>query len=175
MLHADDAADALALRHQVEGLVDFRERHAVRDELLHLQLLRTIPTCSVQNLYVSEYDNFETGPGFNISQEDTRIYQALAVSYSCVYLLHVHLHDIGQVSTWLEVAKEGALQSPLVQEVHWVGLEFGVHVRHTHQNSYTPALHTDHRFNDSNQWGKEMAQIIMFKRMIFLCLKSLTS
>ena len=40
VLHADDAADALPLCHQVEGLVDLREWDAVRDELLHLQLLR---------------------------------------------------------------------------------------------------------------------------------------
>ena len=39
VLHADDAADALPLRHQVEGLVDLREWDAVRNELLHLQLL----------------------------------------------------------------------------------------------------------------------------------------
>jgi hypothetical protein len=32
-----------------------------------------------------------------------------------------------------------------------VGLEFGVLVWHTHQHSYTPALYTDHRFNDSIQ------------------------
>ena len=121
----------------------------MRDELLHLQLLRTIPTCSALK-HVSEYDSSETGLlSFNISQEVARINQAITVSSSCFYLLHVHLHDIGQVSTWLEVAEEGSLQSPLVQEVHWVGLEFCVLVRHTHQNSYTPALHTDQRFNDS--------------------------
>jgi hypothetical protein len=130
VLHADDAADSLSLRHQVEGLVDLRERNAVRDELLHLQLLmRTIASCS--SMSISEYDNSETGQ--------------LELP---AYLLHVHLHDIGQVSTWFEVAEEGALQGPLVQEIHWVGLEFGVLVWHTHQNSYAPALYTDHRFSN---------------------------
>ena len=41
VLHPHDAAQALTLEHQVEGRVDLRERHAVGDELLHLQLLHT--------------------------------------------------------------------------------------------------------------------------------------
>jgi hypothetical protein len=39
VLHSHDAAQALPLEHQVERRVDLREGHAVRDELLQLQLL----------------------------------------------------------------------------------------------------------------------------------------
>ena len=58
-----------------------------------------------------------------------------------IYLLHVQLNHIGQVSAWLVVAEEGSLQGPLIQEVHWVSLEFSIFVWHTNQHSHTPSLY----------------------------------
>jgi hypothetical protein len=43
LAHPHDAAQALALEHQVEGRVDLRERHTVRNELFQLQLLSKAP------------------------------------------------------------------------------------------------------------------------------------
>lgn len=57
-----------------------------------------------------------------------------------IYLLHVQFHHIGQICAWFEVAKEGSLQSPLVQEVHGMSLELSILVWHTNKHSNTPAL-----------------------------------
>lgn len=54
ILHPHDAAQALPLEHQVERRVDLREGHAVRDELLQLQLLRTYTTHTHRMLIVSQ-------------------------------------------------------------------------------------------------------------------------
>lgn len=56
------------------------------------------------------------------------------------YLLHVHLDDRREVGPRLVVAEEGPLECPLVQEIHRVGFEGIVLVRHTDKYSYTPSL-----------------------------------
>lgn len=38
--HADDASKAFPVEHVLERLVDLRERHGVRDELLQFKFLR---------------------------------------------------------------------------------------------------------------------------------------
>ena len=59
-------------------------------------------------------------------------------------LPHVHIDDLGEVRAWLVVAKEGALECPLVQEIHGVGLEHGLLVGDANQHSHAPPLHPPH-------------------------------
>jgi hypothetical protein len=80
------------------------------------------------------------GTILNSFSAKARQVRKLKERHFAIYLFHVQLHHIWQISAWLIVAKEGPLQGPFVQEVHRVGLELSVLMWHTHQHSNTPAL-----------------------------------
>ena len=143
VLHPHDAAQALPLEHQVEGRVDLRERHAVGDELLHLQLLHT----------GDSHHKFDPSENMSHTTMNTSGFHyfplCLLVANSAVswsyYLLHVHLDDVGQVGAGLVVAEEGTLERLLIQKVHGVGLELVLPVRDTDQHGDAPSLNLHFR------------------------------
>ena len=57
-----------------------------------------------------------------------------------IYLVHVLFDDWREVGAWFVVAKEGTLESLLIQEIHWVGFERIIFVRHTNKHSNTPSV-----------------------------------
>ena len=57
-----------------------------------------------------------------------------------IYLVHVHFNHWRKVGARFVVAKEGTLESLLIQETHWMGFERIIFVGHTNKYSNTPSL-----------------------------------
>ena len=56
------------------------------------------------------------------------------------YLIHVLFNQRRQISPWFVVSKEGTLESPLIQEIHWMGFKRIFFVWDANKYSNTPSL-----------------------------------
>jgi len=57
-----------------------------------------------------------------------------------IYLVHVLLDNWRKVGARFVVAEEGPLESPLIQDIHRMGFERIIFVRHTNEYSNTPSI-----------------------------------